>query len=176
MRFSIPFIVIVWLLVLCRGCSSFGSHFLCNLQTFKCFSFRIFCGILVAITSSKWTWGLFPLCPSMCLFDIPWARQMRWEKSWPRYSSLAKTFFNSSVFTSFFGRGHIHFFVAKLATAVLVKGTHLFCSKKIKIKLGKAFLFPNLFRAAAGLFFVGIPLSYATFSCLAVIRTVKFKY
>jgi len=88
---------------------------------------------------------------------------------------LAKPFVSRSVFTSFFGRCHIQFFVAKLATAALVKGTPCFARKKIKINLGKAFLFPNLFRAA-GLFFVGIPLPYGTFSCLAVIRTVKFKY
>jgi hypothetical protein len=66
-------------------------------------------------------------------------------------------------------------FRCKVSDSGARQGHTLFCSKKIKINLGKAFLFPNLFRAA-GLFFVGIPLPYGTFSCLAVIRTVKFKY
>ena len=74
-----------------------------------------------------------------------------------RYWSLVNL--PSAVLSSlhFFGRCHIQFFVAKLATAALVKGTLLFCSKKIKINLGKAFLSPNLFRAARVYFLSAFP-------------------
>jgi hypothetical protein len=84
----------------------------------------------------------------------------------------------SAVLSSlhFFGRCHIQFFVAKLATAALVKGTHPVLLEKNQNKFGEGFPRSKFVQSREGLFFVGIPLPYGTFSCLAVISTVKFKY
>ena len=104
---------------------------------------------------------------------LPWADPVVWLVA---LFIHCFTFHQSFVFTFFFGRCHIQFFVAKLATAALVKGTLLFCSKKNQNKFGEGFPRSKFVQSHEGLFFVGIPLPYGTFSCLAVISTVKFKY
>ena len=76
----------------------------------------------------------------------------------------------------FFGRCHIQFFVAKLATAALSKGTHPVLLEKNKNKFGEGFPQSKFVQSRCGFIFVGIPLYYGTFSCLAVLSTVKFKY
>ena len=93
-----------------------------------------------------------------------------------RYWSLVNL--PSAVLSSlhFFGRCHIQFFVAKLATAALVKGTHPVLLEKNQNKFGEGFPQSKFVQSREGLFFVGIPLPYGTFSCLAVFGTVKFKY
>jgi hypothetical protein len=48
--------------------------------------------------------------------------------------------------------------------------------EKNQNKFGEGFPFSKFVQSREGLFFVGIPLPYGTFSCLAVISTVKFKY
>jgi hypothetical protein len=48
--------------------------------------------------------------------------------------------------------------------------------EKKKNKFGEGFPISKFVQSRKGLFFVGIPLSYGTFSCLAILSSVKFKY
>ena len=48
--------------------------------------------------------------------------------------------------------------------------------EKNKNKFGEGFPRSKFVQSRYGFIFVGIPLYYGTFSCLAVLSTVKFKY
>jgi hypothetical protein len=58
----------------------------------------------------------------------------------------------------FFGRCHIQFSFAKLATAALSKGTHPALLEKKKNKFGAGLPISKFVQSRKGLFFVGIPL------------------
>ena len=139
------------------ACSFMVSYFVVG-ATFSSF-------MLVGIAGFPVFLSLWSFCLGLILLSGWWLCSSIVSPSISRSSSLL-----------FFGRCHIQFFVAKLATAALVKGTLLFCSKKNQNKFGEGFPRSKFVQSHEGLFFVGIPLPYGTFSCLAVISTVKFKY
>jgi hypothetical protein len=65
----------------------------------------------------------------------------------------------SAVLSSlhFFGRCHIQFFVAKLATAALVKGTHPVLLEKNQNKFGEGFPRSKFVQSREGLFLSAFP-------------------
>ena len=111
---------------------------------------------------------------SLCNFVSFWADAV--FAGCLRYSSQSNQISRSTSSLHFFRRCHIQFFVAKLATAALSKGTHPVLLEKNKNKFGEGFPRSKFVQCRYGFIFVGIPLYYGTFSCLAVLSTVKFKY
>ena len=120
------------------ACSLMVSYYVAG-ATFSSFMLVGIAGFLVFLSLWSFCLGLFLL------------------SGWWLCSSIVSPSISRSSSLHFFGRCHIQFSVAKLATAALVKGTLLFRSKKIKINLGKAFLDPNLFRAARVYFLSAFP-------------------
>ena len=114
------------------------------------------CGILAAFTSFVRFLGLFPLCPfCACLILFGWA-----DTVWCELIALfivGQNLLQSFCLHFIFRAMSYTIFRCKVSDSGARQGHTLFCSKKIKINLGKAFLFPNLFRAARVYFLSAFP-------------------
>jgi hypothetical protein len=80
------------------------------------------------------------------------------------------------VFTSFFRAMSYTIFRCKVSDSGARQGHTTVLLEKNQNKFGEGFPLSKFVQSREGLFFVGIPLPYGTFSCLAVFGTVKFKY
>ncbi len=132
--------------VLCGGCNVFFLH--------ACWDCR------------------FSRVPFPVVF-LPWANAVAWLVA---LFIHCFTFYQSFVFTSFFRAMSYTIFRCKVSDSGARQGHTTVLLEKNQNKFGEGFPRSKFVQSREGLFFVGIPLPYGTFSCLAVISTVKFKY